>query len=402
MLHSLVHAFQRGLLVLSGLALVGTFAATLSGAASGDDDFSFEGSTGGSSLTLLGFAADTGAADGTTTTIDGGVGGVTLTIGNGTATGNDTVDLSAATLTNVTAVVLTQGSALTLSIAQAGVIGAAGFSTPGTDTATLSLTNLDDTLFVRPAFASDITVGVVSVAPLPTVTLNAGTDLTGIASLAVHEGTTLNLTAAQFQQLTGNGTIILTANPAITADTVINITGLTAADIAGGFSLGSVAGDLIVNLQLAESVDLSAANLTGVDSITFGDGVTLTLGDVQQADGVAIVGGANSVLKFTDTAAGAFESIDASGFDVTELHMLNVLVDDRNIDLLFKSAPLHDIGKVGIPDHILLKPGKLTPEERAARIAEMRRADNARDPARLTGRRPESHPHWEHNIGDGE
>jgi putative two-component system response regulator len=33
------------------------------------------------------------------------------------------------------------------------------------------------------------------------------------------------------------------------------------------------------------------------------------------------------------------------------------------IDLLFKSAPLHDIGKIGIADQILLKPGKLTTEE---------------------------------------
>lgn len=33
------------------------------------------------------------------------------------------------------------------------------------------------------------------------------------------------------------------------------------------------------------------------------------------------------------------------------------------INLLYKSAPLHDIGKVAIPDSILLKPGSLTPEE---------------------------------------
>ena len=38
-------------------------------------------------------------------------------------------------------------------------------------------------------------------------------------------------------------------------------------------------------------------------------------------------------------------------------------LDDRAIEILFKSAPLHDIGKVGIPDRILLKPGRFTPEE---------------------------------------
>lgn len=39
------------------------------------------------------------------------------------------------------------------------------------------------------------------------------------------------------------------------------------------------------------------------------------------------------------------------------------VLNPNNIDLIVTSAPLHDIGKVGIPDHILLKPGKLTPEE---------------------------------------
>ncbi len=40
----------------------------------------------------------------------------------------------------------------------------------------------------------------------------------------------------------------------------------------------------------------------------------------------------------------------------------DILKDDY-INMLYDSAPLHDIGKVGVPDHILLKPGKLTTME---------------------------------------
>jgi putative two-component system response regulator len=40
-------------------------------------------------------------------------------------------------------------------------------------------------------------------------------------------------------------------------------------------------------------------------------------------------------------------------------------VDPNYIENLFLTAPLHDIGKVGIPDPILLKPGKLTSDEGA-------------------------------------
>ena len=38
-------------------------------------------------------------------------------------------------------------------------------------------------------------------------------------------------------------------------------------------------------------------------------------------------------------------------------------MDDRQCDLLLNAAPMHDIGKIGIPDSILLKPGKLDPDE---------------------------------------
>lgn len=38
-------------------------------------------------------------------------------------------------------------------------------------------------------------------------------------------------------------------------------------------------------------------------------------------------------------------------------------VDENYIHLIYLTSPLHDIGKVGVPDHVLLKPGRLTADE---------------------------------------
>ena len=38
-------------------------------------------------------------------------------------------------------------------------------------------------------------------------------------------------------------------------------------------------------------------------------------------------------------------------------------VDEHQCELLLNSSPMHDIGKIGIPDHVLLKPGKFEPDE---------------------------------------
>ena len=38
-------------------------------------------------------------------------------------------------------------------------------------------------------------------------------------------------------------------------------------------------------------------------------------------------------------------------------------LDEEFVDKIFIASPMHDIGKIGIPDHVLLKPGDLTPEE---------------------------------------
>ncbi|MEY2953827.1 MAG: hypothetical protein RLZZ401_1914 [Pseudomonadota bacterium] len=84
--------------------------------------------------------------------------------------------------------------------------------------------------------------------------------------------------------------------------------------------------------------------------------------------------------------------------------------NDKTIALLVKSAPLHDIGKVGIPDRILLKPGKLDPAEwtimkthaeLGARAIEAAEKDMARPIAFLAFAKDIAHFHHERWDGSG-
>ena len=36
---------------------------------------------------------------------------------------------------------------------------------------------------------------------------------------------------------------------------------------------------------------------------------------------------------------------------------------EKSVEILYNASPMHDVGKIGIPDHILLKQGTLNPDE---------------------------------------
>lgn len=81
-------------------------------------------------------------------------------------------------------------------------------------------------------------------------------------------------------------------------------------------------------------------------------------------------------LDALERLAAAAEYRDhATGRHAQRVGLLSALIAERvgvppdEVELLRRAAPLHDVGKIGIPDHILLKPGRLTREE----FAEMQR-----------------------------
>jgi putative two-component system response regulator len=83
-------------------------------------------------------------------------------------------------------------------------------------------------------------------------------------------------------------------------------------------------------------------------------------------------------------------------------------LSDRTLDLLAKSAPLHDIGKVGIPDYILRKPGPLDPQEWAIMKTHAKLGSDAIEQAERDALRPVAFltlakeiAHYHHERWDG-
>ncbi|MEK7309347.1 MAG: HD domain-containing phosphohydrolase [Planctomycetota bacterium] len=101
---------------------------------------------------------------------------------------------------------------------------------------------------------------------------------------------------------------------------------------------------LIMALAAQAAVAVENAQLYQEQELTL-KSFLKTMGSAIDARDPTTAGHSERVARF------AINMGEALGFDETELKMLDY------------SAALHDVGKIGVPDRVLLKPDKLTPEE---------------------------------------
>ena len=167
----------------------------------------------------------------------------------------------------------------------------------------------------------------------------------------------------------------LKANPATQAIPVIFLTGTTdTADVQKGLTLGAAdfiskpVNPPIVLARVATQLALKAsAEFLRDKNGYLEQEVARRIAEVSAAQDVTILA-MTSLAETRDSDTGNHIRRTQHYIQALAKHLQNHPrfagdLSDRAIALLFKSAPLHDIGKVGIPDRILLKPSSLTPEE---------------------------------------
>lgn len=291
------------------------------------------------------------------------------------------VDLSNDNLVGVDSIVIGDNATLTVTQAQFDALGAANFGTDGTPVAVnLVITEFGSDPFDATDLAAGINVESIVLAATPAViTLDPATNLTGVDQIEVPEGSTLRLTAAQFQQLQDSGTIVgfdLNGDSTVGAFNV-EIYDVRQANVAADtdndgvvdagdqvLDLSNLGNTAVVTLQLASdvsSVTFGSFTSTGVSapafasdlfvgtsgnlaSIEMGNNQSVVFVSAAQADGIRVTGGTNSNIAFAFDDTGINEAstggglsvsgngIDASLYNVTNLRALNVFVDGRNVE----------------------------------------------------------------------
>ncbi|WP_070965317.1 HD domain-containing phosphohydrolase [Vibrio sonorensis] len=123
-------------------------------------------------------------------------------------------------------------------------------------------------------------------------------------------------------------------------------------------------GNISKRLPVFEHNELgSVSSLTN----TMLDSLEASQQEVKTTRDVAIVS-LSALAESRDNETGAHilrtqEYVKALAIEMANKEKYAQKLTPAYIELLYKSAPLHDVGKVGIPDAVLLKPGKLTAEE---------------------------------------
>lgn len=230
---------------------------------------------------------------------------------------NDT-DFSATVLTGIDAMVLENGVEVTLTLDQINAIDADNIVLADENgNAELNIGSYDGTEFDFASLALDgITVGTVTFAAGQAITVDAATDFTDLTEVIIPADTTVEISAAQFQQMVDSGTLITTVAAGANDDE----DGAVTVVLDGDLTIGTDA-----------EVTINASNVT----FDMSDGETLNVEKFSLADELKVNGDATAATKpvvnftFEDNGAVPFTAtIDVASYQDVDVRIFDTLLNN--------------------------------------------------------------------------